>query len=139
MQKTDVENLKSKIKSGKVKDWDGVHDFYKSTSNKYQTDKLQHSISCFLTLHKAKKMDATLFAYLMNEALVTKQWITKNIAFSREKDYTNSFRKMVYDNDTEMSQVLGDIKENSFINDQKKSVKPFIKTVNDIKKKFSLK
>ncbi len=139
MQKTDVESLKSKIKSGKIKDWDGVHSFYKTTSNKYQIDKLQHSISCFLTLHKAKKMDVTLLAYLMNEALATKQWITKNIAFSREKDYTNSFRKMVYDNDIEMNQVLGDIKENSFIIDQKKSLKPFTKTVNDIKMKFSLK
>ena len=139
MQKTDVENLKSKIKSGKIKDWDAVHNFYKTTSNKYQTDKLQHSINCFLTLHKAKKMDSLLFAYLMDEALATKQWITKNIAFSREKDYTNSFRKMVYDNDIEMNGVLGDIKENSFIIEQKKLLKTFSKTVTDIKKKFSLK
>jgi len=139
MQKNDVENLKSKIISGKIKEWDGVHSFYKTTSNKYQIDKLQHSISCFLTLHKAKKMDVTLLAYLMNEALATKQWITKNIASSREKDYTNSFRKMVYDNDTEMNQVLGDIEENSFINDQKKLLKTFSKTVSDIKKKLSLK
>jgi len=139
MLKEDLESLKLRIKSSKIKNWNDVHSYYKSVSNKYLKDKLQHSLACVLLANKSKKMDDALLNLLLNEALKTKSFITKNIETSRAKDYTSSFRKMVYENEQEMISVLGDIKDNSFINDQKREQKVFAKTVNDIKKIFNLK
>ncbi|MFY7964284.1 MAG: DUF4954 family protein [Chitinophagaceae bacterium] len=139
MLKDDVDILKSKIKSGKFKSWNDVHSFYQLTSNKYKKDKLHHAITCVLHQHQAKKIDKKLLIHLINEATHFKQWITKNIESSRAKDYTSEFRKMVYDNEVEMTEVIGNIKDNTFINDQKKELKSFKKTINDIKKKFNLK
>ena len=104
--------------------------------DKYVQDKLQHALSCVYQLHNIKKMDADLLNFLLSEAVVTREWMVNNIAASREKDYTNEFRKMVYDNDAEMMNVLGDIKSNSFINDQQKKLKIFLKDVKGITKKI---
>ena len=134
--KTDVDVLKAKIKSNKIKDWDTVHEFYKAVGDKYSKDKLQHSLACFYELNATQKIDKKTLSCLLNEAISTRDWMVKNIASSREKDYVNEFRKMVYDNDEEMKSVLGDIEENSFINEQKKKQKAFVKVVNVIQKKL---
>ena len=42
----------------------------------------------------------------------------KGIYESREKDYTNPFRKMVYDTKKEMNKVLGKLEDNTFIQQQ---------------------
>jgi hypothetical protein len=47
-----------------------------------------------------------------------KEEVTQKIKSSREKDYTNPFRKMVYENQAEMDAIVGDIKDNSFIEQQ---------------------
>ena len=51
--------------------------------------------------------------------IATKEWMNDNIFLSREKDYTNPFRSMVYTNKKEMENVIGKLEENSFIIDQK--------------------
>jgi hypothetical protein len=130
--KSDVEILKIKIKNNKIKTWDEVHLFYKNVAAKYNTDKLQHALYLLFELHQIKKIDANLIAILLKESIKTKEWITKNIETSRAKDYTNDFRKMVYDNNAEMNNVLGDIKDNSFIIQQKKEAKIFIKNINTV-------
>jgi hypothetical protein len=60
----------------------------------------------------------------------------KSIFDSRAKDYSNPFRKMVYDNNEEMNKVLGRLEDNSFIQHQladlelmKKQVKLIIKKI----------
>ncbi|MFI5195029.1 MAG: hypothetical protein ACHQD7_13275, partial [Chitinophagales bacterium] len=45
-------------------------------------------------------------------------WITNGILSSREKDYVNPFRKMVYDSQAEMDTVIGKPEENNFIKSQ---------------------
>jgi hypothetical protein len=56
---------------------------------------------------------------------------------ARAKDYTNPFRKMIYDTNEEMNKVVGKLEDNSFIQDQlqelekmKKDVKLLIKKIN---------
>jgi len=62
---------------------------------------------------------------ILNEAVEFKAWLGKGIYESREKDYTNSFRKMVYDSKEEMNQVLGSFDENAFIKLQQEEFKQF--------------
>ena len=68
----------------------------------------------------------------------TKEWIVKSIYESRAKDYNNEFRKMVYETNTEMINVLGKLADNVFIKTQKEELKLFKKKVNDLIKTFQL-
>jgi ClpP class serine protease len=65
--------------------------------------------------------------------------MTKCIYESRAKDYSNPFRKIVYENQKEMDAVVGKLQENSFIKLQEKELKDFTKEVAALRKKFNLK
>ena len=67
-----------------------------------------------------------------------KEWMVKSIYESRAKDYNNEYRKMVYETNTEMNNVLGKLADNVFIKGQKEELKLFKKKVNDLIKTFQL-
>jgi hypothetical protein len=120
IQKTAIETLKRNIKSGKVKSWDQIHDFYRIQGEAYTTDKLNHSYTSLLeTLNiTPKQFTASLFKQLLQQTLVTKEWMCKGIYNSRAKDYSNPFKKMVYDTNEEMNSVVGRLEDNNFIQQQ---------------------
>ncbi len=70
-------------------------------------------------------------------AIGTREWIFQNIYNSREKDYTSEFRKMVYDTDAEMNEVLGKLEDNVFIEQQRtaliKEKETIQKLISDLK------
>jgi hypothetical protein len=135
-----MKGLKEKITSGKIKSWDEVHAFYQQQGKSYDTDNLQHAYASLLELWDLTHKDFTpaLFKKLMQEMLATKSWMTQNIRSTREKDYTNPFRKMVYDNNKEMLAVIGKMEDNTFIQAQEASYQSLNRSVNGIIKKWKL-
>ena len=79
-----------------------------------------------------------LFDQLLQQAVDTKTWMTDNIYESRLKDYQNEFRKMIYDNDTEMDKVIGKLEDNVFINQQQEELQAFKEKIKEISSRFSL-
>ena len=138
MKNEDVEKLKTKIKTNKIKTWDDIHLEYKRASDNYIADKFQHGLNSLLELEGAIDLDKALMLSMLNNSVQTKKWMVKNIETSRQKDYSNPFRKMVYDNEDEMSEVLGNINDNAFIKDQKKQLIQFKKKVEIIIQAFNL-
>ena len=61
-----------------------------------------------------------------------------NIYNSREKDYTNPFRMMVYGNEKEMNKVVGSLDDNPFILQEQEALKTYKRKVNKIIKDFKL-
>ena len=137
----EVAILNEKISNSKIKSWEGVHDFYVQQGKLYPKQKLQHAMASLfeITGTNLKKMDANQFGSLLNAVVTTKEWMTKGIHDSRSKDYTNPFRKMVYESMGEMNEVMGKFEENSFIKLQIEELTNFKTTVSFIKKKFKLK
>lgn len=86
-----------------------------------------------------KRMDNHQFTTLLNGCIATKEWLTKGIYDARAKDYSNPFRKMVYESIGEMNTVLGKLEENSFIKEQVAELKEFKTGIAALKKKFKLK
>lgn len=137
---TELESFKEKIRTGKIKSWDAVHEYYQAEGNRYPAQKLKHALASLaeITGINLKKMDAHQFAGLLSGMVATKEWITKGIHDSRAKDYTNPYRKMVYESIGEMNEVVGKLEENSFIKQQIAELQLFKKEVASLKKKFKL-
>jgi hypothetical protein len=135
-----VNELKKVIKNGGINSWGEVHDFYITQGAAYDKDKLEHAFTCLLEILNItpKQLSEEVFLKLLNAALETKTWMTKGIYTSREKDFTNPYRKMVYDSSEEMNKVLGKLDENSFIQSQFKDLEDFKVQIADIKKSFRL-
>jgi hypothetical protein len=140
IQKTAVENLRRNIKSGKVKSWDDMHNFYRHQGEAYTADKLNHGYTSLLEILNStpKQFTSALFKQLLQQAVDTKEWMCKGIFSSRAKDYSNPFKKMVYDTNEEMNKVVGRLEDNSFIQEQLGELEEMKKLVKTVARKLKL-
>ncbi len=140
IKKSSVEKLKDGIRNNKLKNWDDVHGFYTAEGDKYLDDKLQHAYTGLLEILNitAKQFTPAVFKTILQESIQTRSWMCKGIYEAREKDYSNPFRKMVYDNLAEMNKVIGALEDNSFIQDQLAALEQMKKQVKGIVKRFKL-
>ncbi len=140
IQKTAVENLKRDIKTDKIKNWDTIHNFYRQQGLAYEADKLNHAYTSLLEILNItpKQFTPALFKQLLLQAITTKEWMCKGIYTSRAKDYTNPFKKMVYDTNEEMNKVLGKFEDNSFIQLQIQELDEMKKMIKSVAKKIKL-
>ncbi len=119
IEESEVQNLKQRIVEGKVKNWDAVHNFYKAQSLSYGSKKSGHAFASLSELTGTNKFSGEQLKSFLQQYLSTKEWVVRGIYESRAKDYSNTFRKMVYETEKEMEEVTGKLKDNSFIKQQK--------------------
>lgn len=136
---SDVENLKIKIKTGKINSWKEVHEFYYQSGEDYTKNKLIHAYTSLLENENitSKQFSSEYFKQLLQRSVATKTWASKAIYESRAKDYSNPFRKMIYENIDEMNTVMGKLEDNQFIQDQFKELEDHKKTVKKLIKKYT--
>jgi len=134
----DVAALKSGIKKSRINSWNQVHDYYRQKGSSYQKDKLTHAYSSLLELHQitSRQFTREFFFTLLDKAVATKTWMGKGIYDSRAKDYSNPFRKMVYENADEMNAVIGRLEDNQFIQQQLAATESFKKIVKGIVRQY---
>lgn len=134
----EFEQLKEKIVSNKIKNWDTVHAFYKTQSAVYNNRKLSHALASLSELTGNKQLNKDFFKTYLQQYMHTKEWMVKGIFDSRAKDYSNPFRKMVYETEGEMNRITGSLKDNSFILQQQQELKTTKAMVKKIMKQFAL-
>ncbi len=135
---SDVQKLISNIKSDKLSGWNQVHQFYEKEGDNYEKNKLIHAYTSLLELQNITSKQFTLeyFEDLVKKAVITKEWISRSIYESRAKDYTNSYRKMMYESQDEMDSVIGKIEDNQFIQSQFEELETFKKDTSKLLKKI---
>jgi len=133
-----INTLIRHIHNSKINGWDAVHSFYKQQSDKYLQDKRQHAFASMLEIENLKPEAFTrkVFLQLLQRSVATKEWMVKGIYESRAKDYANPFRKMVYETHKEMEKVVGSLKDNSFIRQQREELVQYKKQVAAVVKNF---
>ncbi len=140
LQEEDVKKLMSNIKSGKIGSWDEVHEFYAKQGALYTSNKLNHAYTSLLEILNItpRQFTPALLKQLLQQSVTTRTWMYKGIYESREKDYTNPFRKMVYETTDEMNKVIGKLDDNSFIQLQAAALDKMQKKVKSIIRKLKL-
>ncbi|HUQ66798.1 MAG TPA: DUF4954 family protein [Flavitalea sp.] len=136
----ELEKAFNQVRSGKIKSWEDIHKMYSIQSEKYSKEKLSHALAALkkvsgLSLTKTK---ASGLKELLQGSINTKQWMVQNIYASREKDYINSFRMMVYRSEDEMNKVVGSLENNPFISQEQEALKSYKATVGRIVKDLKL-
>ncbi len=136
----EIDRLHQQLKSGKIKSWEDIHNFYNTQADNYAEEKLKHALAALKKIHgiSLSKKSAPAFLSLLRNSVSTKQWMTEGIFESREKDYENSFREMVYNSAEEMNKVVGSLADNPFIIQERERLASFRKQVNSILRKFEL-
>jgi len=124
---TELDRFRQEVGEGKYKSWEDVHSFYRLQAESYQVQRNMHAMACLTELGAINQntFDDESLRNLAAEALETKRWIMQGILESRQKDYANPFRQMVYETEAEMEQVLGRIDDNAFIQEQQAALSAF--------------
>lgn len=140
LPEAEVEKLRKSIKSKKINTWQEVHDFYKKEGVAYPNNKLTHLYTSLLEIENitSKQFTPQVFKELLEKSVITKTWMSEGIYKSRAKDYTNPFRKMVYENKAEMDTVMGRLEDNQFIQDKLKELDIYKKDIKAIIRKMKL-
>ncbi len=131
----EVNVLKDAIKHKQINSWDELHNAYALQGEKYSSQKKQHALTSLLEVEaiNASDTNAAQLNNWLDKAVEITASITNKISESRKKDYTNPFRKMIYDSQAEMNDVLGEFDKNSFVKQQQKEFEQFKKRVDKIK------
>lgn len=129
-----LQTLIKNITSKKINSWDAVHDYYLKENQLYQQYKREHAFASLLEISNLApaKFTKNIFIDLLKQAIVIKKEMNTNIFSSREKDYKNPYRKMVYETTLEMEKVIGKLKDNNFILQQQKETDLFVQKAKDI-------
>ena len=136
----EVKKFISHTKAGKINGWEDVHNFYAKQGIAYENNKLSHAYTSLLEILNStpRQFTSELLKKLLQQALTTRTWMCKGIYDSRAKDYSNPFRKMVYQTNEEMNKVIGRLEDNSFIQQQMKSLDEMNKEVKAVIRKLKL-
>lgn len=129
--KNDVDKLIKSITVGSIKSWDEVHNWYLLEGKAYEKKKNIHAMAILKMITGKHPVEFTYAEWknLLEEGEKTRAWLGKNIYESRKKDYTNPFRKMMYDTEKEMEHVLGSLDNNEFILEEKKDFQQFVSDI----------
>lgn len=140
MTAASVKTLRNDIVAGDLKSWNDIHNRYRELGTDYEKDVLEHAYCSLLEVLNitSKQLTPALFKKLLAETIATRQWMTDGIFKAREKDYTNPYRKMVYENNDEMNKVLGKLEDNSFLQSQYGELENFKTRVKEIEKSLNL-
>lgn len=126
IKKTAYDKLIGQISAGTIKGWPQIHQFYKSQSDSYTTDKFHHAIACYQEIFQINlKNNPGALKALIKESIQIREAISENIFRSRKKDHVNPYRKMVYGSEKEMDAVVGALRDNVFLQQEKKQLLQF--------------
>ena len=138
IRETQLEQLNAHIHAGKVKSWDQVHLWYLRQGEQYFSDRLVHALAALkaVTGFSLRRRGPAGLRNLLEESVAIKEKLTREIYASRAKDYSNPFRKMVYESTEEMNAVVGRLSDNSFIRQEKEALKKYRREVEEVLKKI---
>lgn len=135
MSEKTLQELLRKIRGRSIRSWEGVHAFYQQKGEVYSREKQAHALSVLqqMTGFKLSTLNLDTLNDWLDAAKKIQRSIAGSIRSSRMKDYENPFRQMLYDNEAEMLQVLGDPNDNSFLREQEKINRRFTARVEKIR------
>lgn len=106
----DLEDLKTRVRSGEVREWSDMHAAYREIDGNYQIRKLQTARMILPLVLEGMDTES-----LLSEARSTAGFIYEGIRESRKKDYSSHFRNITFSDSQERDAVLGCFDDNDFV------------------------
>lgn len=119
---SDLNRILDDVKTEQIESWNILHRRYYDLWQDYPRQRRNHAIFSLLQVEQLSPGELT--AETIKTILAKEKEIIGKIEAwtfeSREKDYSNEFRKITFRNEKELEAVLGSISNNSFLIDFKK-------------------
>lgn len=126
-----IQELFVKIKDKTINTWDEVHAFYDECQNHYDEYKTRHALYILEQLYSRplEEFDEEIFRNIIDDVSVCAYDLYNDAMRSREKDYTDYYRTMVYRSRQEMDSVIGPFEDNSFLKNMGQETLEFVEHI----------
>jgi len=130
-----IQELFEDIKNGSISTWNAVHQFYNLCQCEYDQYKVAYALYLLEQLYSRpiEEFSCDLYRNITDDVSIVAYDIYNASISSREKDYTDYYRSMVYRNKQEMDAVIGSLRDNSFLKELRSDTEKF---TTDIRKIF---
>lgn len=132
----ELNQLKEKIVSYEVISWQQVHEFFVSQGKAYAGQKLNHAIASLHELNSNQSFDEKTLKEMLEWYLNFRKHLLAEIRHSRQKDYENPFRQMLYTDKKEMEAVIGKLDKTPFIVQQQEKLKKDVIFIQELMAKW---
>lgn len=122
------------IKNGSISNWKAVHQFYNLCECSYEQYKVRYALYLLEQLYSRPIEDFSAYLYqnIIDDVTIVANDIYASSIKSREKDYTDYYRTMMYRNEKELEAVIGSLENNEFLNNLEKDTKIFVEEISHI-------
>lgn len=115
MKKKDLDRLRKDIGTGQLKTWEAIHSRYNDLWERYVVDKQKHAFATLTELYGTERLTKSDWDSSLRRTIKIQEFVRDQVYISRNKDFTNQFRRVTFRNNEEMVAALGIVEENSFI------------------------
>ncbi len=129
-----IRELFEAVKNGSINDWSAVHHFYKLCDCAYDQYKVRYALYLLEQLYSrpVEEFSVDLYRNITDDVSIVAYDIYNASLKSREKDYTDYYRNMVYRSEAEMDTVLGPLEDNSFLRQLRADTEDFTTKIREI-------
>ncbi|MBP5520164.1 MAG: DUF4954 family protein [Treponema sp.] len=129
-----IRELFQNIKNGSINSWEKVHQFYKACESDYEQYKVRYALFLLEQLYSRpiEEFSVDLYRNITDDVSVVAYDIYHASLKSREKDYTDYYRNMLYSSETEMEAVIGSLEDNSFLRELNVSTEVFTTKIREM-------
>ena len=129
-----VRELFDSVKAGTIDSWDAVHHFYKLCDCAYDNYKVRYALYLLEQLYSRPIEDFSVDLYrnITDDVSIVAYDIYTASLKSREKDYTDYYRSMVYHSEEEMDIVIGPLGDNAFLRQLRADTEAFTTKIREI-------
>ncbi|MFK7789820.1 MAG: DUF4954 family protein, partial [Phycisphaeraceae bacterium] len=119
-----VSDLRARIGTGDLSNWDAVHEEYDRLWAQYPRQKQQHALAT-LRLLLGNDLTTEQWDKALDESINIQRYIHDQVYVTRAKDYENPYRQTTFDDQAEQDAVAGTIEDNDFVKQVREETKQY--------------
>jgi len=129
-----IQELFVAIKNGSITNWNAVHQFYNLCECSYEQYKVRYSLYLLEQLYSRpiEEFSLDLYRNITDDVTIVAKEIYESSCKSREKDYTDYYRTMMYRDEKELDAVIGSFESNEFLRNLEIETDHFISEISEI-------
>jgi hypothetical protein len=110
-----VEGLLQRIKSGQLASWNDVHRSYDILWDTFPESRQRHAFDILCLLLQSSTPTPKQWRQAVARASGIQDFILSQVRRTRQKDYDDCFRRMMYADETQMRAIVGNSEDDPFI------------------------
>ena len=133
---TDVDQLRSDIRSGELNSWKDIHGRYDALWQGYPRAKQRHAFAVLCELLATDTIETKQWHLALKKAVEIQEYIRDQVYVSRKKDFDNPFRQATYRNKNEMTAAIGTVEDNGFVRQLREETENFKKRIEQMEERL---